>query len=105
MAGNTLGTRSRYLYVSDTGTTYTLRLDDDLAEAGGLTEGNNGVYPPPRFKPRVVLAQAEDAEGNLLRKRIPCAPTSGLLSDTPQVVEIDGVNFTTTGRVGEKASS
>ena len=115
MAGNLLGPRAKIVYLADDGKNYKLVTDASflVAKAGaGAAEPAefDAASPPANYagafpkgaKPRVVFAQ--DADGN--RKSIICTDlTSQLYKSTlPQVVEIDTVEFTTTGRRGETYS-
>lgn len=115
MAGNLLGNREKYVYVSDDLKSYGYTTDEDLAVAGlGPAAAAPTVYDPanpptnycgsfPRnFKPRVVFVQ--DADGN--RKELIAASPSANLYQTnlAKPVTIDGVQFTSTGRRGEKMS-
>lgn len=102
MAGNKLGARGRYQYEDDAGNTFAITTDNDLATAAGLTAATNQPRLPARFKPRGVYV--EDATG--ARKFIKVGDVTSTLyaSNAPQTVTIDGVNFTTTGRKGEKVS-
>lgn len=105
MAFNTLGPRGRYEYTSDTGQTYTIETDVDLATAAGLpTAGSPEAPPPPRgFSPRVVFVQAT-VNGRIARKNLVVNADSPLFTDSRQAVTIDGTAGTTTGRKGESLS-
>lgn len=117
MAGNTLGPRGKFLYIADGGVNYSLTLDGDIGAAGNLSSINEqnqsgAQRKPTRFKPRVVFCEAtittgegEDASSYVARKEIPCNATSPLYNTvSASTVTIDGVQFTTTGRRGEKLS-
>lgn len=115
MAGNLLGPREKYVYVSDDLKSYGYTTDEDLAVAGlGPADAAPTVYNPasppidycgsfPRgFRPRVVFVQ--DAAGNR-KELIAASPSADLYAtNLAQNVTIDGVVFTTTGRRGEKMS-
>ena len=104
-SGNTLGPRSYYRYTADTGDVYKYLTDDTIALAVGAVLDDQAPDLPKRFRPRYVLAQALDS-GTLYRKKIVC-PTIGTPAyDTDQSTDItiDGLVFSTTGRVGEKQS-
>lgn len=104
MAGQTLGTRSFYAYTSDSGTVYSLLLDDTLAAIGGLTADDSNPSPPRRFRPRCVFVEGV-VSGGIARKRIVCSQTAALYdSETSGSVTIDGVSFSSTGRRGESLS-
>ena len=105
MAFNTLGPRGRYEYTSDTGNTYTIETDVDLATAAGLTPAGSPEAPPlPKgLSPRVVFVQATVA-GRLARKNLIVNADSALYTDSRQTVTIDGTQGTTTGRKGESLS-
>lgn len=115
MAGNLLGPRGRYVYVSDDLTSYAVTTDVDLAIAGlgtgaGAPDAFDPANPPPNFggrfprgaKTRKVYVQ--DAAGN--RKALTAfTPSAGLYqTNVAQQVTIDTVVFTSTGRVGETYS-
>lgn len=105
MAGNTLGRRAYFRYVSDSGTNYNILTDVDLGLAGGLVEATTGAPTlPQRFKVRGCYAEAT-VGGVKVRKFIPCAATAAIYdTDVSVAVTIDGVNFVTTGRRGERVS-
>lgn len=106
MAGNTLGPRAKYQYVSDTGDIFNIRTDVDLATAAGLTPSvaGTGQAKPGELSPRRVFCQATIA-GALVRKALIVDIDSPLYATTTaQTVTIDGTVFTTTGRKGETLS-
>lgn len=105
MAGNTLGKRAYFRYISDSGTPYNILTDIDLGTAGGLVEATTGAPTlPRRFKVRGVYAEATVA-GSIVRKFIPTSAESAAYdSDVSTAITVDGVNFATTGRRGEQAS-
>lgn len=104
MAGQRLGSRSYYAYTSDSGTIYSVLLDDDIATAGGLVADDTNPNKPNRFQMRGVYVEAITA-GEKARKFIPCAADSTLYNtDTTTSVTIDGEAFDTTGRRGETLS-
>lgn len=104
MAGQTLGTRSYYLYTNDAATNYSVLLDDDIAAAGGLTLDDSNPNKPDRFKLRGVYVEAT-VSGNKVRKFIPCQVDSTLYNtDTTSSVTIDTIAFDSTGRRGETLS-
>lgn len=113
MAGNLLGSRSKYVYLADDGKNYSVITDDSLAAAGtgagtAAPVAFDAASPPSNFggrfprgaTPRVTFV--EDAEGN--RKSLICFdPTSDLYkTNLAKEVEIEAVTFTSTGRRGEK---
>ena len=116
MAGNTLGPRAKFVYTSDSGQAYVMTLDEDLGTAAGLPQRNatsgTAVRAPGRFKPRVVFVEGtittgegEDATSRTVRKELVCNRTSALYNtESASTVTIDGVEFTSTGRRGEKLS-
>lgn len=106
MAGNTLGPRAKYQYVSDTGDVFNIRTDVDLATAAGLTASAAGVgsAKPGELEPRRVFCQAT-INDKLVRKALIVDIDSPLYAtDTSSTVTIDGTVFTTTGRKGESLS-
>lgn len=116
LSGNRIGPRKRYIYATDDlAVVYIITTDADLAVAG---TGVAGAIPdeydpanppagvtvcpaPRRFTPRCVFIQ-DPVSG--ARKNIICfSPTSNLYaSSVPQTVTIDALDFTSTGRKGEK---
>ena len=117
MAGNSLGPRAKFIYTSDSGQAYVMTLDEDLGEAAGLpkrdaTNGGAARRAPTRFKPRVVFVEAtetegegEDAETRVLRKALVVNANSALYNtESAATVTIDELEFTSTGRRGEKLS-
>lgn len=115
-AGNSLGPRGKFIYISDNGLSVTLKTDQTLGELDGtgLVEGSGTTTRPTGFQFRGVYAQSQGtaavadpptAATPFLRKFIVCNRVSTLYgSDEPQTIAIDGRNFTTTGRRGEKFS-
>lgn len=106
MAGNSLGLRKWYLYVGDSGVSYSYLTDVDLATASGATADATFPNMPKRFKPRVVFVEGVSATGQKLRKSliVPTNDSTLYSPQTSQVVNIDAVAFQTTGRRGETAS-
>jgi len=113
-AGNSLGPRGKYIYVTDNDIQVTVKTDVTLGELAGcgLNEGSGTTTRPTGFQFRGVYVQSPGAAAiadpptaavPFLRKFLICARTASLYkSDTPQTVVIDGRTFTTTGRRGEK---
>lgn len=108
--GQYTGQRQPYIYESDAGEAYIMLMDSTLAGLAGsglvlATAANSaGATPAPkRFQPRAVYWQGE-LNGRIVRKRITCGSTDATLyqSDTSQALTIDGVQGSTTGRVGER---
>lgn len=102
--GQTLGPKRYFGYDSDSGTQYSLLLDETLGLAGGLTLDDTKPPAPRRFKPRGVYVEAI-VNGTKARKFIICDPTSPLYdADASTNVTIDTIVFASTGRRGEKLS-
>jgi hypothetical protein len=113
MAGNRLGERARYLYSSDSGSTYILETDSSLAIAGFGAAGaapvaynpatpGDATPAPRRFKPRGVYVQSA-ADG--ARKFVICfsATASAYARNNSASYTIDTEEgWQSTGRVGEK---
>lgn len=108
MPGNRLGNKTKVEYTSDLGTKYLLTIDDDLIISNsGLTVAGattTAVPAPKRFKPRGVYAQQFIAGQGFARKfLIAGTAAAGLYAtNSPQTVAIDGEDFVTTGRRGER---
>lgn len=118
LSGNRIGPRERYVYFSDDSTiAYIISTDQDLAVAGtGAAGAVPDVYDPAtppagvticpaprRFRPRCVFVQ--DSVSGARKDLICFSPTSNLYgSSQPQTVTIDTLDFTSTGRKGEKLS-
>jgi len=118
LSGNRLGPRQRYIYETDDLTiAYIITTDQDLAVAGtGTGAGAPDVYDPEnppagvtvcpaprRFTPRQVFIQ--DAASGARKNLICFSSTADLYAASqPQTVTIDTLDFTTTGRKGEKLS-
>lgn len=104
-SGNTLGVRRYYKYTSDSGVEYKYQTDETLGAAMGAELNDQLPYPPQRFKLRRVLMEATVA-GQTVKKRVvaplPTTPSYAAVNST--VVTIDGINYQTTGKVGESAS-
>lgn len=114
MAGNRLGSRSKYVYNNDAGGQYVLETDDSLAIAGfgaanaapvlfNPASPGDATPAPRRFKPRVVYLQAADGA----RKEVICfsATASAYARQTSGSYTIDTEeNWSSTGRRGEKLS-
>jgi len=104
-----LGPRSYYTYTSDSGTEYSLLIDDTLATVAGTglvleTSSSTSSPPPRRFKPRGVFWESNTV--GLSGKFIVCGTIDGALysNDSSTAVTIDGEVGRTTGRKGEKVS-
>ncbi len=105
MAGNILGGRSYYLYTDDSGTDYSILQDDTLANATGGSLNDQNPAPPRRFEARGVYVEA-NIGGRIKRKFLICPLVTSAFynSNTTQVFNIDGVDYSSTGRRGEKLS-
>lgn len=104
LTGNRLGGKTPVVYVSDSGSSYNLKIDADLVIVGsGLVAGATGGTKPIGCKLRGVHAQFIDT-GKIYRKFFVCGDVASTLyaTNTPQVVTCDGAAFTTTGRRGEQ---
>jgi hypothetical protein len=99
MAGNRLGARRLYKYVSDTGEEYRVFTDESLGTAVGAELNDELPDKPTLLRPRVVYAQATDGVRRTLI--IPETDNDLYNSDNSQEVTIDGETFKTTGRRGE----
>lgn len=107
--GQFTGTRSKYVYTSETGAEYILELDDTLAALSTTLTAFNPASPgtatsaPRRFKPRGVYwkGTATGFEGK--RKFVVCGDADDALYDTTigAALTIDGAAGVTTGRRGE----
>lgn len=105
MAGNILGGRSYYGYTDDNGTTYSILQDDTLANAVGAALDDTNPAPPRRFEARGVYV--ETIVGTRTKRKFLICPlvTSAFYnSNTTQVFSIDGVDYSSTGRRGERLS-
>lgn len=102
---NTLGVRRYYRYTSDGGTDYKYLTDEDLGTAAGAVLGDTFPNLPRRFKPRGVYAEAT-VSGRKVRKFIICPTNDNTLyaAEASTAVTVQGTNFGTTGRKGEKVS-
>lgn len=104
--GQFLGTRSAYVYTTDSEDLYIIQVDDTMASLAGTEleayTGQSGAKPiVKRFKTRFVYWEAKDRSK---RKRIICGKPDAALyaQETSSTVTVDGVEGFTTGRVGEK---
>lgn len=100
--GNTLGPRKAFKYLDDLGEEYRYFTDEDLGLTveGELSTGN--VPDLPRaFRPRGVYVVGKDNPS--IKKFLVVGSPEGAIFKTNQSrdVEIDGVQFRTTGRRGE----
>lgn len=116
MAGNKLGSKGRFVYISDDATrAYILRRDLDLAvagtgAAGAAPQAADGYTPPagqtvgpaPKgFTPRYV--RIIDRTDGATKELICFDPTSDLYNaSSTATATIDTVDFETTGRIGEQ---
>lgn len=104
MAGNILGGRSWYAYTGDSGESYSIQMDDSLAEAVGAVLNDSNPAPPKRLEPRVVHCETVVTGGLLKRKSVivPTPDGAEYATDTTTTITIDGLAFQTTGRTGER---
>lgn len=102
MAGNKLGKKKYYKYVSDSGTEYSYLTDIDLATASGAVADDSLPGFPRRFRPRLVFLR--DSTGSVKRLIIPTIGSALYDTDVSAAVTIDTVEFKSTGRAGEKIS-
>lgn len=117
--GNRLGSKEKFLYITDKeDTAYIMRRDTDLAISGfgvgtnapvpfdgsTLPDGVTSATPRPvNFKPRVV--HVEDPVSGARKSMICFDPSASLYAAVvSQTVNIDGLDFVTTGRTGESLS-
>lgn len=109
--GQFLGPRAAYLYVSDSGEQFVVRLDATLGDLPGIglvraTTGNAGgaTGKPVGMELRGVHWQGE-LNGRVVRKFLVCAATGAYYEgNVSQSVTIDGVAGVTTGKRGERQS-
>lgn len=111
--GQFSGTRSDYVYTTDTGAKYVIEMDDTLG-----TQPNNGLTvfdpanpgtatpKPNKFNLRGVYWQGTAAGYEGKRKFLVCGTLAATLyaSNLRQTVSVDGVAGVTTGRKGESMS-
>lgn len=115
MAGNLLGSRSKYVYKGDDGNNYSVITDDSLAVAKlGAADAAPVAFdpesPPANYAgrwPRGAETRkvfVEDSNGN--RKALTAFdPTASLFAtNLSQSVTIDEAAFTSKGRRGERYS-
>lgn len=100
--GNKLGSRSWWLYTDDTGETYSTQLDDTNAEVMGFEKNDENPNLPRRFTMRGVYA--ENAAGDRKFLPAPTADSDVYSSNISITLDIDGEEWKTTGRKGEKLS-
>lgn len=105
MAGNILGGRSYYQYTDDAGNNYSLLQDDTLANAMGSVPNDSFQNPPRRFEARGVFVEA-NVNGRIKRKFLiaPTVATGFYAANTTTTFNIDGVDYNSTGRKGEKVT-
>lgn len=105
-----LGSRSRYVYESDSGADYIITVDDTLAALSTTLPAfdpetpGDAVPAPRRFKPRGIYWQATAAGAQLgARKFVICgtAVDARYARTTRQTFSISGVAGVSTGRRGE----
>lgn len=101
---------STYVYHDDAANTYSVHLTKQVADAGGFVA--LGGTPPANFKGPWPgnhrrlrhIGVKRTLNGKVLRNRIPIA--QGSTNDHYKLVnlqvELDDVNWTVTGRIGEK---
>lgn len=109
LVGNRLGDRAEYLYVADDGTNYRFTGDESVNDAIGNvapagTETRISVTSNCPISPRYVYVELDSDPS--VRKKIYIGDATLALYATlaPTQVTINGVGFTTTGRVGERAT-
>lgn len=114
MAGNRVGSRSKYVYNNDAGGQYVLETDDSLAIAGFGAVGaapvafnpaspGSATPAPRRFKPRGVYVQASDGARKFMIAFSPTA--SAYQRETASTYTIDTEEgWQSTGRRGESLS-
>lgn len=110
--GQFSGSRSKYVYDSDSGKQYVLTLDDSLVLVGsGLIPYDpatqaTAVAAPKGFQPRRVFWQGTAADFIGKRKALVAGnPADDLYApDVPQTFAVDGVAGITTGKKGERMS-
>lgn len=108
--GQFTGTRSQYVYTSDSGADFILTLDDTNAQITGtglvaFDPANPGTATPAprRFTPRAIYWQGT-LSGRQVRKRLVCGTTAAALYATgvSTALQIGDAMGATTGRVGEQ---
>lgn len=103
LTGNRLGPRAKFGYKNDQGAQFMIRTDADLGAAGGMEEITTGATLPTGTKPRYLNLQYVDGN-KTYRKRLICqdANEAPYVNNLGSTVTIDGINWTVTGKVGEK---
>ena len=100
MAGNLSGARRYYAYTSDSGVEYKYLTDEDLGTAIGATLNDTNPDFPRRFSPRRI--HCRDDDGNKKSIIAPTTTNTAYAADASTTITIDTVDFSTTGRTGEK---
>lgn len=114
MAGNRVGTRSKYVYTNDAGGLYILETDDSLAIAGfGAAGGSPTAFDPAspgtatpaprRFQPRIVYVQASDGARKAVIAFTPTASAYSRVTAGTYTIDTEA-GWVSTGRRGEKLS-
>lgn len=101
--GNRLGARGKFVYVSDTSTSYQVRTDSDNATAGGFAAATNEPELPRGMKMRYLNVFLVDG-AKTYRKRLYVAEANSAIyaKGTGDTIAIDGATWTVSGRTGEK---
>lgn len=101
--GNRLGPRGRFVYVSDTSTSYQVRTDSDNAAAGGFAAATNEPVLPKGMKMRYLNVYLQDGT-KTYRKKLYVAEANSTIyaKEDGDTVAIDGATWTVSGRTGEK---
>ncbi len=107
--GNRLGPRAVFVYVTDGGATFNITLDESVASAVNNAESSQNL-PTIRatgrrpFAPRYILLSLQ-SDPRIKKTAIIGSVTNPLFErDVAGQVNINGVVWNITGRVGEKAS-
>ena len=108
---NVLGDRRYYFYIDDAGENFKYQTDRGLGVAAGSIENDDFPTLPRRFRPRGVYVEGTvggvaGAGGRRVRKFLIIADPDNPIyrSNVPVSVDIEGTQFTTTGRRGERLS-
>lgn len=109
-----MGPMGQFVYNSDDGNAYKMKLDASNAQATGgqAADGTELVYPRGWY-PRYLLAQRVDEDtGAVTRRKVPCpvlnhATWLGTQNtiDLQVASSLTAVTFDITGRFGEKRTS
>lgn len=106
-SGNVLGERRTFEYVSETGQSYNMVLDNSVGAGVGNAYSSDASLPglsasaQRPIRPRYINVE-DVATGNIKKRIVICSPSNAFYQGTDTTLTINGVDFVVTSSRGEQ---